>query len=88
LLATVKGDFTSLEKWDYEGKSGFTLCIVQSDEVIRIQCQAEDLANLPKFDKYQPTAINVRINRGYEGKGYKSRFVEMAPLNGSPASPK
>lgn len=87
MKAQVRGEFLSLEKWNFDDKSGWTLCLLQTDEVMRIGVQTEDIPQLKEWKKLDPVALDVSVRPGFNNKGFKTRFEGVITNGSVPAKP-
>jgi hypothetical protein len=79
MRATIEGRILGLEAWDFEGKTGHTLEVLQRNgrnEIARLQVPNEyDLSSVPPENA--PARCEVDIRTGFGGKGFKLRLVSV-----------
>jgi hypothetical protein len=72
----VEGLFLAAEPWEFEGRSGFTVSILQDIASAKVTVRT-DVAPAKWPERMTPVRIEGSVRPGWEGRGFKvevSRF--------------
>lgn len=68
----IEGDFLAAEPWEFHGKEGFSVSILQDASTAKLSVSKDDApAQWPS--RMTPVVIEGTVRPGYEGRGFKTQ---------------